>query len=44
MNEKHTTTLGIITTATAGAALLASALGLAAGILTIVTGTKNQQN
>jgi len=41
MNDKKTTLLGIIATSAAGTALLASAVGLATGILTIIRGTKS---
>jgi hypothetical protein len=39
-NERRITILGIITTSVSGAALLASAVGLASGILTIIQGQR----
>jgi ethanolamine utilization microcompartment shell protein EutS len=40
MYDNKTTILGIITTAAAGTAVLASGLALAAGIVTLIHGTK----
>ncbi|MCI1284265.1 MAG: hypothetical protein LKG24_06700 [Lacticaseibacillus songhuajiangensis] len=39
-SERRITILGIITTSVSGAALLASAVGLASGILTIIQGQR----
>lgn len=40
--NKQTTILGIISTSVSGATLLASAIGLASGILTIIKGQQRK--